>query len=122
LRVNNPFILTLIGIVLGLGLLRFTAQTERMAWIDHAFLLGVGWLIVSASLFVVRGGFFQSFATHFKKFNSWLFPAGSSDIHREKEITVGRNEPQAWMPIVIAVSMMLGIFFIGLSLLLLYTV
>jgi hypothetical protein len=93
-----------------------------MAWIDHAFLLGVGWLIVSASLFVVRGGFFQSFAVNFKKFNSWLFPAGASEVDREKESAVSRNKTHAWMPIVIAVSMMLGIFFIGLSLLLLYTV
>ncbi|PRZ13923.1 uncharacterized protein DUF3899 [Laceyella sediminis] len=122
MRVNNPFILTLIGIVLGLGLLKFTAQAERMAWIDHAFLLGVGWLVVSASLFVVRGGFFQSFAANFKKFNSWLYPAGASEVDREKESAVSRNKTHAWMPIVIAVSMMLGIFFIGLSLLLLYTV
>ncbi|MFC7439692.1 DUF3899 domain-containing protein [Laceyella putida] len=119
-RAKNPFILTSIGIILGLGILSASAQAQLLSWIDHAFILGIGWLVVSAALFVIRGGFFHLFASSFKNFNQWLFSPGAAWANHEQERLADQSQTNAWLPLLITSSLMVGLFFILLSLVLLY--
>lgn len=50
-------------------LLGFTSKGELLSFINQSFLAGLLFLMIAASIFVVRGGFFSVFSRTFKKFN-----------------------------------------------------
>lgn len=116
---KNPWILSIISILLGLGLLGIMAQTDLLTWINDAFLLGMGCLVISAALFVIRGGFFRLFARSFKKFNHWLFSPKTPLLNRGQEEVAISHSSSEWQPLLMVSGLIVGIFFISLSLILL---
>jgi hypothetical protein len=93
------------------------APKNKLAWSNHLFLFGLLFLTISASIFVIRGGFFHNFAKAFKKFNR---------IGREHEFATQPDEKamsrrDAGLRTVQTGSFLVALILIGLSVLLLYS-
>jgi hypothetical protein len=93
-----------------------TAPKNRLALSNDFFLFGLLFLTISASIFVIRGGFFHNFAKAFKKFHR---------IGREDEVTLEPDEKtksrrDAGLNVVQTGSFLVGVILIGLSVLFLY--
>lgn len=65
---KKTFLLLLVGTnLLCAILLFFTSGLERRIFSDHSFMLGLLFLMVAGSIFVIRGGFFTPFLHGFRK-------------------------------------------------------
>ncbi|BCU80895.1 hypothetical protein JIR001_06780 [Polycladomyces abyssicola] len=58
------------------------SHTQKLEWINGLFLFGLGFLMVSGSAYVIRGGFFSLFVRSLRK---WLQPPELEDWGEETD-------------------------------------
>lgn len=113
---NQIGILWLAGTNLVCAILLFvTSGWKTPIFTDHAFLLGLFFLMITASIFVVRGGFFTPIANSFRKvYRQSKIDDEIQEALREKKVDQARTKRAS--QIAMLVTGVTGIVWIAVSL------
>ena len=103
-------------IILILPFLGFTSKGELLSFINQTFLAGLFFLMIAASIYVVRGGFFSVFSRTFKKFNK--LPGKSWE--EEEPDPLSKEERKMFYQNIQFIFMNVGIILISVSLISLF--
>lgn len=114
---RKPFFLWLIGInILCATLLIFTSELERRAFSDHSFTIGLIFLMIAGSIYVIRGGFFTPFIKSFRRFYRRSKIEEEINEEIEKEDPDKKQQKQYIVNQVIILTCISGIIWTSISL------